>query len=434
MNVLFLMSDDMRPDLGCYGHNRVRSPHLDALASQGVRFDRAYCQYPLCNPSRSSMLTGRLPTTTGVLDNRLWFGAAHPDWVTLPRHFKNHGYSSLRAGKIFHGGIDDTEAWSVGGEKRNFEGAVSPGPSVQGADRAKNSDRTIVLDDDAQHIDLRTTERAISLLREYANRPFFFACGFSKPHSPPSAPKAFFDLYHADRIALPANFAPTVTVPANFPPRSLTRNGDLFINRPAQESEARQMTQAYWASISWVDWNVGRILNELDRLHLRDKTIVLFWGDHGYHLGEWGKWSKHGSLFEVGTRVPLIIHDPRSKSNGQAITAPVQAMDLYPTLCQLCQLPAPNGLEGHSLSPLLVDASAPWPHPAVSVYGSEGKLGVAVRDQRYRYVEYDGGQSGAMLFDEQSDPNEQTNRVDDPSLTEVRDRLAKTARQVNPPR
>lgn len=431
LNVLFLMSDDMRPDLGCYGHPLVKSPSLDALARTGVRFDRAYCQYPLCNPSRTSMLNGRYPTTTGVLNNLGWFGAAHPDWKSLPRHFKDNGYVSLRTGKIFHGGIDDAAAWTEGGEERKFEGGVAPNRNISQADRVRQSDQIVKLKGNGEsHADFKTAERAIEYLNRYKDQPFFLACGFTKPHSPPTAPERFFEMYDASKIPLPPNFGPNPQVPAGYPDRALTPNGDLFIKRDASEQQAREMIQAYWASISWADWNIGRVLAELDRLGLRDNTVVLFWGDHGYHLGEFGKWSKHGSLFEVGTRVPLIISAPGKAGNGSTATSPVQSLDIYPTLCELCGLSKTDGLEGHSLVPLLSDTNAKWEHPAMSVFGSDKQLGVAVRTKDYRYVEYDGGKSGVMLFNTADDPHELKNLANDPAHDKVREELSRHARSL----
>jgi iduronate 2-sulfatase len=424
-NVLFIMSDDMRPDLGCYGHKVARTPNLDKLASRGVRFDRAYCQFPLCNPSRASMLTGRLPTTTKVLDNTAFFRDLHPDWITLPQLFRSRGYVTLRVGKIYHGGLDDVKSWTEGGEEKKI--AKKPSP----ADRKKNSDRIVVLDGDGEsHGDHKTAERTIELLRKYKGQPFFLACGFTRPHSPPTAPRRFMDLYDAAKIELPKNFAVRPTVPAGFPKQCLTPNGDLFIGRDADEAEAREMIRAYWASVSWVDWNVGRVLAELERLGLAENTIVVFWGDHGYHLGEFGKWAKHGSLFEIGTRVPLIVHAPGAKGNGGTSPRPVQSMDIYPTLCELCGLETPKGLEGHSLRRLLEAPKDEWTHPAFSVYGNAKKvIGVAVRTERYRYVEYDGGQGGAMLFDHAADPMELRNRADDPGLAGTRRELAAVLRK-----
>jgi iduronate 2-sulfatase len=418
------MSDDMRPELGCYGHPVVKSPSIDALAKSGVRFDRAYCQYPLCNPSRTSMLTGRHPTTTGVLDNTVYFRDAHPDWVTLPQHFKANGYATLRTGKIFHGGIDDARSWTEGAEPAAKKEAKKLDPK----ERQKRSDRIVVLDGDGEsHGDYKTADRAIQFLRDNKGKAFFLACGFTKPHSPPTAPKKFFDRYDATALKLPANFAARPTVPDGFPKASLRQNGDLFIGRDATEEEARKVLQAYYASVSWTDWNVGRVVAELDKLGLRESTVIVFWGDHGYHLGEMGKWSKHGSLFEVGTRVPLIVAAPGAKAKGAA-AVPVQALDIYPTLCELCGLKPPAGLEGHSLVPLLADTAAKWDHPAFSVAGNAKNLGVAVRTAKYRYAEWAGGKQGAMLFDESADPHELKNLADDPKHRETRESLARLAR------
>lgn len=421
MNVLFIMSDDMRPDLGCYGHKVVKSPNLDRLAARGVRFDRAYCQFPLCNPSRSSMLTGRLPTTTGVLNNLDFFRDQHPDFISLPQHFRALGYVTLRIGKIFHGGIDDADSWTEGGEPRKEK--KKP---VDAKERIKQSDRIVVLDGDGEaHADYKTAAKTIELLNKYKDRPFFLACGFTRPHSPPTAPRKFIDMYDARTIPLPKNFAPRPTVPEGYPKACVTPNGDLFIQRDAGEDEAREMIRAYWASISWVDWNVGRVLAELERLGLAENTIVVFWGDHGYHLGEFGKWAKHGSLFEIGTRVPLIVAAPGAKGNGKTSPRTVQSLDIYPTLCRLCGLELPKGLEGHDLQPLLQEPEAKWSHPAFSVYGNAKKvIGLAVRTERLRYVEYDGGAGGAMLFDHTDDPHELRNLANDAALAEVRRELA----------
>lgn len=433
LNVLFLMSDDMRPDLGSYGHPIVKSPNIDALAAAGVRFDRAYCQYPLCNPSRASMLTGRHVRTTGVWDNTVWFGTAHPDFVSMPRHFKQNGYVTLRAGKIFHGGIDDIDAWTEGAEKRRPEAAATakrPTP----AERARTSDRIVVLEGDGQsHNDYKTADQAIEYLRKHKDKPFFLACGMTKPHSPPTAPAKFFDLYDDAKIPLPATFAAKPTVPAGWPDRVLTPNGDLFIQRDASEAEARKMIEAYYASISFADWNIGRVIAELDKLGLRQNTVIVFWGDHGYHLGEHGKWSKHGSLLELGTRVPLIIAAPSAvKSAGKPAMSPVQSLDIYPTLCELTGVKPPAGLEGKSLVPLLADPATPWTAPAVSAFGNKNKFGVAVRTGTHRYIEWDNGAGGVLLFDVVADPQELKNLAGDPTVAKVQAELAAIARAHAP--
>jgi arylsulfatase A-like enzyme len=430
LNVLFLMSDDLRPELGCYGHPHVKTPNIDALAAAGVRFERAYVQFPLCNPSRSSLLTGRYPTTTGVLDNRTWFGGLHPDFVSLPRHFKDNGYVTLRSGKIFHGGIDDADAWTAGGEKRSFEGDRQP--DRPRPNYPQTSDREVRLEGDGEsHGDYKAADRAIEFLRAHRDEPFFLACGFTKPHSAPTAPEKFFDMYDPATVPLPVDFEPRPTVPEGFPKASVpARNGDLFINRDASRQAAQEMIRAYWASLTWMDWNLGRVMAELDRLGLRDNTVIAFWGDHGYHLGEKGKWSKHGSLFEIGTRVPLIIIAPGAKGNGRACPRIVESVDIYPTLVELCGLPQPAGLQGDSLAPLLADPQAEWDKPAFSVSGNNNRLaGVAMRTERYRYVEYDGPNGGAMLFDETADPHETKNLAEEAGMAEVRRELAKKVQQ-----
>jgi choline-sulfatase len=433
-NVLFISADDLRPDLGAYGNTLVRTPNIDRLAARGVRFDRAYAQYPLCNPSRASLLTGRHPTTTGVLDNNKYFRALHPEFVTLPQHFKQNGYATLRAGKIFHGGIDDEPSWTEGGEPVN-PAIVNRGTNNQqptqptgrptdpdesegvtaGLSRAAASDRIVVLKGEGEsHGDYKTATRAIEYLERYKDKPFFLAVGFVKPHSPPTAPQKFFDLYDAARITLPPDFAARPGPPAGFPEPSVPRrNADLFIGRDATPEQAREMIRAYYASTSFMDAQVGRVLDALERLGLGDNTVIAFWGDHGYHLGEKGKWSKAYSLFEIGTRVPLVVAVPGGRAGASART--VQLLDLYPTLAELCGLPRPAGVEGHSLAPLLKNPRARWAHPAYTVTTFQNKFGRAVRTERWRYAEWDEGRSGAMLFDHASDPRELKNLADDPA-------------------
>jgi arylsulfatase A-like enzyme len=445
-NVLFIIADDLRTELGCYGSPLAKTPNIDALAATGVRFNRAYCQYPLCNPSRVSMLNGRHPSTTGVLGNRTDFRTNHLDWVTLPQLFKQNGYASLRSGKIFHGGIDDAESWTEGGDPRRgaepgamraptadelifIQNQLSP-EDAEERRRYGGSDRWIALPGNGEsHGDYKAADRAIEYLRRHTNKPFFLACGFVKPHSPPTAPQRFYDLWDVDKIPLPPNFAPRPTVPEGFPKAAIRpRNADLFIGRDASETEAREMTRAYLASSAWMDWNVGRVLSELDRLGLRENTIVVFWGDHGYQLGERGKWSKAGSLFEQGTRTPFIVVMPKAKGNGQPSERVVQAVDIYPTLAELCGLKAPKGIEGRSLASLLKKPAARWNHPAFTVWSEDGRTlhGATIRTERWRYAEFGlNGANGAMLFDETADPNELKNLADDPKLAKVRADLSK---------
>ena len=427
LNVLFLATDDWRPEIGCYGTPGMVTPNVDKLAAHGVLFSRAYCQFPLCNPSRTSMLTSHYPTVTGVLDNETAFRDAHPEWVTLPQLFKEHGYFVARTGKIFHGGIDDPKAWTEVGDSRVPAGRGlkdQPPPRPAGKTKGQNpahSDRIVVMDGDGEdHPDFYTAAQGIGFLEKHKDEPFFIAVGFVKPHSPPTAPQKFFDLHDPAKIALPPDFAPRPAAPPGFPAASINaRNGDLFIARDATPDEARKMIQAYRASASWTDWNVGRVLDALDRLGLAEKTIVVFFGDHGYHLGEKGKWSKHGSLYEVGARVPLIVRLPGTGGNGRACGRTVQFVDVYPTLAELCGLTPPPGLDGRSFAALLRDPQAAWPHPAFTVAKVAGGVARAVRTERWRYAEYPGPGGGAMLFDHDADPHEMKNLADDPAQAAV---------------
>jgi len=455
-NVLFLMSDDMRVEIGCYGSRfGAKTPNLDALAISGVRFDRNYCQFPLCNPSRASLLTGRNPTRTSVLGNRTDFRVAHPDWTTLPQLFKDNGYVTVRAGKIYHGGIDDAKSWGEtsdkGGPTDDGSGApigktmVVPRAQIPMPDgvlpplpadtsRAAYSDRIVVLDGNGEgHGDFLTADRTIDNLRRFKDQSFFIACGFVKPHSPPTAPQRFFDLYDPAKIELTPDFAAWPTVPPGFPSAAIRkRNADLFIGRGASEAEAKEVIRAYLASISWADWNLGRVVGELDRLGLRDNTIIVFVADHGYQLGEKGKWSKAGSLFEMGTRVPLIISAPGVNGNGQASTRIVESLDIYPTLVELCGLPRQNEIEGESLAPLLKNPQADWDKPGFSIWSEDGNTihGTAVRTEKWRYAEFGkDGINGAMLFDPHADPLEMKNLADDEKYKSVVTELSALTRK-----
>ncbi len=453
LNVLFCMSDDMRPELACYNSRfHAHSPNIDALAARGVRFDRNICQFPLCNPSRSSLFTGHPPHTTKVLGNSTSVRNLHHDWITLPQLFREHGYITLRSGKLFHAGLDDPKAWTEfygdvesmhptqTGSPLNIPHVRIPMPDgvlpVLPADnqRAAHSDQIFILEGDGEGAgDYMVADLAIQFLdrcaNDYPDKPFFIGCGFSKPHSPPTAPQRFFDLYNAGDIQLPPDFAAWPTVPEGFPKAAIRmRNADLFIGRGASESEAKQVIRAYLASISWADWNLGRVLAHLDKLGLRENTIVVFVADHGYQLGEKGKWSKAGSLFEGGTRVPLIIHMPGAHGNGRPSTRIVQSLDIYRTLAELCDLEVPSEIEGVSLTPLLHNPRAPWSQPAFSIWSEDGTTthGTAVRTEQFRYAEFGpAAANGAMLFDVHADPMELTNLADNPKYQAVRAPLAK---------
>lgn len=447
-NVLFISGDDLRPELGAYGVREIKTPNVDKIAARGTRFDRAYAQYPVCNPSRASLLTGRYPTETKVMNNNDYFRRIDPSTVTLPQYFKNNGYVSLRTGKIFHGGIDDQVSWTEGGEPTdpnitergnpnfrpvrpaNSDPAQAVRSQTAGVNIAdSNSDRIVVLDGDGEsHGDYRTATRAINFIEKYKDQPFFLAVGFVKPHSPPTAPKKFFDLYDVNKIPLPIDFGTTPKALAGAPEISISpRNSDLFIGRESPPELSREMKRAYWASTSFMDAQVGRVIDALERNGLKDNTIIVFWGDHGYHLGEKGKWSKAYSLYELGLRVPLIIAMPNEK--GRSTSSVVELVDLYPTLAELCGLPKPKNISGDSIAPLLKNPNGSWNRPAYSVTQYRQSLGRSVRTARWHYVEWDEGKSGSMLYATEEDPHELKNLADDPkyskTIAEMKQLLAK---------
>jgi len=447
-NVLVVIADDLRPEIGAYGNPLIKTPNIDRIAKGATKFDRAYAQYPLCNPSRTSFLTGRYPTQHKIYNSNDYFRRAYPDWVTLPQYFQKHGYATLRSGKIFHGGIDDRVSWTEGGEptdpaitERGRPGArpVSESDRYDGnegkvapaSNRASNSDRIIVLDGDgSQHGDYKTATRAVDMLGRYKDKQFFLAVGFVKPHSPPTAPKSFFDMYDASKMPLPVDFAEQPKAPAGFPEASIApRNADLFVGRDSTPDLAREMMRAYYASTSFMDAQVGRVLDALEMNGLRENTIVVFFGDHGYHLGEKGKWSKAYSLYEIGLRVPLFIAVPNGKT--QSTDRPVQLQDLYRTLSDLCGLPAPPAnIEGRSIVPLIRSPRQKWDHPAYSMMQMQDILGHSVRKDNWHYVEYDEGRKGEMLFDIQKDPHELKNLAADPKHGKVVAELRKLVRKM----
>ncbi|HQZ95651.1 MAG TPA: sulfatase [Pyrinomonadaceae bacterium] len=447
-NVLFIASDDLRPELGAYGVKDIKTPNVDKLAARGTRFDRAYAQYPVCNPSRSSLLTGKYPTQTKVMNNNDYFRKIDPTTVTLPQYFKNNGYATLRTGKIFHGGIDDPDSWTEGGEapdpnitergNPNYKPKpiVNPDPDeveaaqTQGAGiKESNSDRIIVLDGEGEkHGDYKSATRAIDYIERYKDKPFFLAVGFVKPHSPPTAPKRFFDMYDVNKIPLPVDFGTTPHALPGAPEISISpRNADLFIGRESTPELSREMKRAYWASTSFMDAQVGRVMDALEKNGLKDNTIIVFWGDHGYHLGEKGKWSKAYSLYELGLRVPLIIAMPNAKGNSTSRV--VELLDLYPTLAELCGLPKPKNISGESIAKLLKTPTASFDRPAYSVTVFGKSFGRSVRTANWHYVEWDEGKSGRMLYATEEDPHELKNLSEDPkyakTVSEMKALLAK---------
>jgi len=415
LNVLFIAVDDMNCDLGCYGHDVVQSPNIDRLAKRGVVFDRAYTQYPLCSPSRSSLLTGKRPDAIKIYDLQTHFRDTTPGLVTLPQLFRQNGYFVARAGKIYHygnpgqigtSGLDDPESWDevvnpAGRDKAEEHLITNFTPK-----RGLGSSLSVL---QAEGSDLEQTDglvatSVISMMEEHRNEPFFLAAGFYRPHCPYVAPKAYFKLYPIEKVLMPSVSQADI---ANVPPPALesTRPWPWF---GVSEDEARQSKQAYYATISFVDAQIGRLLDSLDRLDLADKTLVVFWSDHGYFLGEKGLWKKT-SCFERVARAPLVMAGP-DVSAGGVCREQVEFVDIYPTIADLCGLSAPDYLDGVSLRPLLANPSAEWDRPAYTQQ-HRGKLrGYSVRTNRWRYTEWGtDGKAGVELYDHETDPEESVN-------------------------
>ncbi len=422
LNVLFIAVDDMNNDLGCYGHPLVQSPNIDRLARMGVRFERAYCQFPLCSPSRSSLMTGLRPDMTRVFNLSYHFRSGLPNVVTLSQLFMNNGYSASRVGKIYHygnpgdigtSGLDDKPSWNhvvnpAGRDKTTLEPEILNYTPKRGLGSAMCflSDKQ---GKDEEHTDGKVATETIKLLEEQHDKPFFLACGFYKPHTPYVAPKKYFDLYPMEKIHLPkepADYLKSVPKPA----LGSTVPWPLF---GVTEDQARECKQAYYAAISFVDAQIGRVLEAMDRLKLWENTVVVFWSDHGYHLGEHGLWMKQ-SLFDESVRVPMIVVAPDVKGNGKSSPRTVELLDLYPTLADLAGLAPPKDLQGASLRPLLEDPAKAWTRPAFTQVERAGFPGYAETTERWRYIEWDDGKAGTQLYDRESDPREYVNLAADP--------------------
>ena len=425
LNVLLIMSDDQNNDASTFGHPLVKTPNLTRLAGRGVRFDRAYNQYPLCSPSRTSLMTGLRPDTTRIYELQTHFRTTIPEVVTLPQMFRRNGYVAARVGKIYHygnpgqigtSGLDDPASWDEVVNPRGIDKDEEPVLTNLTPSRALGSALAFYASPapDERHTDGKVATETIALLEKYKDRPFFIGAGFYRPHCPYISPRKYFDMYPLDRIAVPTYTDEQLAqVPAA-----------AFFTRPPNwgvpEEGRRRAIQAYYAAISFLDANVGRVLDGLDRLGLADKTIVVFASDHGYHLGELGQWMKQ-SLFERAARNPLIIAGPGITRGASRRT--VEYVDLYPTLGELAGLSLPAGLQGRSLKPLLNDPNARWDHPAFTQVRRGGPaasfMGYTVRTEQWRYTEWDEGKQGTQLYDEVKDPGEMRNLAADPKQAKV---------------
>ncbi len=435
-NVLFIVVDDLRPELGCYGREHIHSPNIDALAKRGVVFDRAYVQQATCSPSRTSVLTGMRPDKARVWDLKTHFRDEVPDVVTLPQLFKENGYFVQGMGKVYHPKLDDPVSWSVPwqnakakkyyaipktdpdrvAELSRFDdqiGSKKNGPVYECAD---------VPDDTYQ--DGATAELAVKTIRELANRdqPFFLAVGFSRPHLPFVAPEKYWDLYDQKAIEL----APNPYLAKNSPEYAVnTDDGEMrgyqgvpWKGQAIPDELARKLKHAYYACVSYVDACLGRVLAELDAQGVRDDTIVILWGDHGWKLGEHGCWGKHSNV-ENDTNAPLILSVPGLENEGTHEASIVEFVDIYPTLAELAELPLPDHLDGHSLLPVLENPASGHKEFAVSQWPSWSAkgyalMGYSLRTDRYRLTVWVHRKDSSRvedieLYDLLTDPGENVN-------------------------
>jgi iduronate 2-sulfatase len=449
MNVLFFAVDDLRPEALASGSDLIRTPNLDRIAAKGTTFDRAYCQQAVCSPSRSSLMTGRRPDATRVWDLETHFRVALPDAVTIGQHFKNNGYFVQGMGKIFHGGFDDAPTWSTPWQTPKSSQYASPealkamqdpknkdgkgrarGPAVESAD---------VPDD--TYTDGRTARLAAETLAALKKKgqPFFLAVGMAKPHLPFVAPKKYWDLYDPAKIYVPKfqqlpKDAPAFVGHTNGELRSYS---DIPKDGPISDELARRLRHGYYAATSYMDAQVGVVLDALEKEGLAANTVIVLWGDHGWQLGEHGLWHKHTN-FELAARAPLLISVPGQKAAGRRSLSLAEFIDIYPTLADVCGLPKPKDAEGVSLKPVLDDASASVRPVAISQYprndGAKSLMGYSIRDDRWRLTLWrdrkDNTIHATELYDEANDPHETVNVAARAENAEV---VAKLSKFLPPP-
>lgn len=421
-NVLFIAVDDLNHWVGHLGRNpQTRTPNIDKLAARGVTFRKAYCTAPACNPSRASLLSGRRPSSTAVYTNSDNFLPLIPESQTLPTTFKNAGYEVLGAGKIYHGGLGRESEWTTIAKDLGRDPKVPAGVSdgVGGIKFAQLDCR----DEDLE--DYRIADWSIDQLRKTHDKPFFLACGFHKPHMPWNVPRKYYDMFPLETIQLPPTRENDL---ADVPPPGVKIAGPQGDHaRMLESGRWKEAVQAYLATIAYLDMNVGRVIKALDESQHRDDTIIVLWGDHGWHLGEKEHWRKF-ALWEEATRAPLMWVAPGVTRAGGVCNRTVDFLSIYPTLCDLCQVPVPAHVEGPSLRPLLADPAAAWDRPALTTHGYQNH---AVRSEKWRYIRYADGSE--ELYDETADPFEWTNLASAAEHAATKAELARSFPKVNAP-
>jgi iduronate 2-sulfatase len=443
-NVLIFFIDDLRPELNCYGADYIKSPAIDTLASQGVLFERAYCQQALCAPSRISMLTGQYPDTTGITGLFTPLMKVQPNALTLPGYFKKRGYVTCSYGKVYHHNRDDKPSWSDLGAKATvkyasketlagIEKRVADGEKKGlGANELRNLGNGPAVEiadvEDEAYPDGQVAMQAIKSLRKNKDKPFFICVGFAKPHLPFAAPKRYWDLYKREQFAVPDRELPEGAPGLAFTPWGELRGyAGIPQNGSLSDELTKELKHGYAACVSYADAQVGKVMAELDRLGLRENTVVMLWGDHGYKLGEFGAWCKHTN-FELDTHVPLIVSAP-GFAKGARSEAFVEIVDIFPTIAQLTGGKIPSGRDGKSLEPVLRDPRSDFRPFALTQYSRGSTMGYSLRDERWRYTEWI--QAGTKkivareLYDHRDTQLPQRNLADNPEQAELVTRLSK---------
>jgi len=430
-NVLFMAIDDLNDWIGCLGgHPDVKTPNLDRLAARGVLFTNAHCSAPACNPSRASLMTGILPSTSGVYHNpQPWRNSpVLKGAVTIPQHFMAHGYRAVGGGKIYHGGFPDPPSWQEYFPSQTQNKPPDPVPAkkpVNGIPRTSHFDWGPLDEGDPAMGDHKVAEWAISELKKDHDEPFFLACGFFRPHLPWYVPQKYFDMYPADKVTLPNIDENDLDDVPEAGRKMAKPEGDH--RKVIQHNQWRKAVQGYLASITFVDTCVGKVIDAFDKSKYADNTIIVLWSDHGWHLGEKLHWRKF-SLWEEATHNVLMAVVPGVTKAKQRCSRPVNMVDIYPTLIELCGLKDKPELEGRSLVPLLKEPGAAWERPALTTHGRNNH---SLRDERYRYISYADGTE--ELYDHEKDPLEWTNLASDPKHSRTKKRLAKWLPKKNVP-
>ena len=414
-NVLFIIVDDLNTTLGCYGHPLVKTPNVDKLANMGVRFKHAYSNYAVCGPSRGSFLTGLKPESIGILDNRTPLQSVLGDKITLPSLFRQNGFYTMSLGKIFHGSKDhnDPNAWdeiygysatALGkkGETRNITDGVLKWCHWKAAEG-----------DDEDQADGQIAKKAVEFIKAEKEKPFFLAVGFHKPHDPFIAPKKYFDMYpleDCDPPELPEGWTP---------PYKHTLPGATTVFNKFTDQDKREFLRSYYACTSFMDAQVGKLLDALKESGQMENTLIVFFGDHGYHLGEHNWWNKV-TVFEKGTNPPFIIAGQSVGQKGVDADAMFEYIDIYPTMANLFQLKnTPEYLEGKSFAEVIKDPALPFREEVRAIISRGEMLGRMVKNENYRYVEWDNGKKGRELYDQKNDPIEYNNLAENPEYLSV---------------